>query len=155
MFQLNLHIPYFEIRRFSNWQGERNTQQCDLTFLSFPTDPKFPSHRRYMMIKSQFSLVISGLDDRHWTAYAFVDRDFDKDEDLDMDFSYRGIQEDPIASDCGPYIIDANMPIWDPRVYFLRIFEIRIRLVCKEWASLYQTIRCKLEYYVSQGPFLL
>jgi hypothetical protein len=144
MFQLSLHLFFFALREH---RQEGSTQQhgTDLSFLAYSN---FPERKRYMMVKSRFSLVISGSGDRHWTAYAFVDDGFDEDQDLEIEFLYDGVHEDPIASDCGLDVIDANQPIWDPREYFLAIFEIRIKHVLREWLALSQLIGSRIDIYV-------
>lgn len=59
--------------------------------------------------------------------------------------SYEGFHEDPIASD--PWI-EANIPIWDPREYFLAIFEARIARVEKEWERLVLMVAKSIKEYV-------
>jgi hypothetical protein len=148
MFQLNLHLPYFELEKWNEQQQKRYAQDRGIgsSILSF-SDPQRRKH--YGIMKSQFSLVVSGSDDRHWVAYAFVDRLFDEDEHLDIDYPYSGFHEDPIASDLGHDMIDANLPIWDPRSYFLVIFESRITKVVKDWYDLSHTISKSVDTYVS------
>lgn len=94
--------------------------------------------------------MLCGSDNRHYVGYAFIDRDFDKDdESLDIDFPYAGVHEDPIASDCGRNTLNANLPIWDPRAYFMCIFKNRITTVLKEWESIVQTIGDSIDRHVS------
>jgi hypothetical protein len=117
----------------------------DLSFLKVPS-PKSHNERKYGIYKAQISLVISGSDDRRWVAYAFVDTDFDSKElGNNEDFSYEGVQEDPIASDDK---IDANRPIWSPREYFLMIVETRMDQVRTEWESLVRTVERSINGYV-------
>jgi hypothetical protein len=120
----------------------------DLSFLDVLTSSKPTENRKYMMQKAIFSLTICGSDDRHYSAYVFVDREFNEDEDMDEDFSYTNFQQDPIASDGGGDVIDANLPVWDPREYFLVIFQLRIAMVLKEWKGFAQTITRSIDCYV-------
>lgn len=115
------------------------------TDLSFLHTPKSKGKRQYSLYEAQISLVICGPDEKHWDAYAFVDRYFDGDDLLgEDDFSYDGVQEDPIASDTENNtnlpIVDANLPKWDAREYFLDIVEFRMAQVAKEWEYLVRQV---------------
>jgi len=79
---------------------------------------------------------------RRWVAYAFVDTDIDGEDLGDEVFSY---VKDPIASDGE---LDANLPIENPREYFLMIFEIRIAQVLKAWEYLVRTVERSIKQYV-------
>jgi hypothetical protein len=123
--------------------------QIDLSFLDVPTSR--PREATGDIIeKVCFSLVICGTDDRHYVGYSFVDRDFeDPDEKLDGSlFDYQGPHEDPIASDCGEGVINANHPIWDPRTYFLSVVDLRMTKTLKEWRGLARRIIRKIDHYV-------
>ncbi|OCK76085.1 hypothetical protein K432DRAFT_307150 [Lepidopterella palustris CBS 459.81] len=153
IFQMELHIPYFALREYPSPTKDRRQevaagkrpprQWTDLSFLNIQT-PKFQDKRKYGTCKARFSLIICGSDHRRWVGYAFVDRDFDSEELEEDDFSYEGIQEDPIASNGE---LDANLPIWDPREYFLMIFDIQMAKVLKEWENLVRAVeRCINEH---------
>ena len=119
-------------------------QWTDLSFLNIRT-PKSLGKRQYGMYEAQISLVICGPDEKHWDAYAFVDRYFDGEDLLEEDdFSYAGVQEDPIASDLEKDthlpIVDANLPKWHAREYFLDIVEFRMAQVAKEWEHLVRKV---------------
>jgi hypothetical protein len=81
------------------------------------------------------SVVICGSDESRWTAYAFVDTEFDgvSIDDEEVEDSDE-CNEDPIASDRKGPEVDADKPIWDPREYFLRIIHLRMkRQILEEW----------------------
>ena len=127
-------------------------QWSDLSFLNIQT-PKSQGKRQYCMYEAQISLVICGPDEKHWDAYAFVDRYFDGEDLLEEDdFSYDGVQEDPIASDLendpNLPIIDANLPKWNAREYFLDIVEFRMAQVVKEWEYLVRSVERGIKDYV-------
>jgi hypothetical protein len=104
-------------------------QWTDLSFLDVqPLNSQ--AHRNYRMYEAQISLHICGTDDRRWIAYAFVDTFF-LENDLEDDF-----RNDPIAL----YQLDARSPMWDPREYFLRIFDIRIAQVSNEWENVVRMV---------------
>lgn len=97
--------------------------------------------------EAHISFALSGSDHERWTAFAFVDTAFD-DEELDENLSSGegvGFHQDPIASD--PWI-QANHPIWDPREYFLAIFELRIAQVAREWQYLVRKVEQSVKEYV-------
>lgn len=86
----------------------------DISFLESPLQEGM----KYCGVqKSQFSLVICGFDEHHWVGWAFIDRNFEECKDLGgIDFPYIGVHEDPIASDLGSDILDANRPMLDQRL---------------------------------------
>jgi hypothetical protein len=152
MFQLELHLPYFALRvghpeREVN--GKRQSQWINLSFLQTET-PKTKGQEIHGIYRAHISLAIYGVSQRRWVAYAFDNNDFDDREFGDGDsedegYPYKGFQEDPIASD-GKF--DANVPIWDPRVYFLFIFQNRMGQVLQEWEYLVRWIERNIERYV-------
>lgn len=136
MFQIEFHLPYFALRRedpckeakhepFHNW--------IDLSFLGL----EMRKTRGYRLHQAHFTLVIYGLNNLRWVAYAFEnnhhDERFEKDlEEEKENYSYDSFHEDPIASD-GRNGVDANQPIHDPREYFLLVFEARTSRMLREW----------------------
>jgi hypothetical protein len=54
--------------------------------------------------------------------------------------------EDPIASDCESYEVIADQLSWDPRLYFLRNVDFRVKQVLREWMCLVR----KVEVSVNQ-----
>jgi hypothetical protein len=77
------------------------------------------------------SISVTGVDHWRWTAWAFVDNWFDP-EDAVLEYyegEDSGVQPDPLAAGQ----VDVNPPEIYPREYFLKVFEIRIREVEKEW----------------------
>lgn len=153
-FQLDLHIPYYELLEYSiggiekhkNPRETLSRASTNLSFLDMPLS-KTSERKTYAIQKARFSLVICGSDDKHYVAYAFVDREFGEDEDLAIDFPYQGVHEDPIASDCGNHVIDANKPILDPRAYLLVMFELRMKKVLTEWSGIARIIGGRIDNY--------
>lgn len=83
-----------------------------------------------------------GLSDWRWVAYAFEKNTFDERDLEDETYPYENFQEDPIAK------VDADLPIWDPREYFLLIFNTRMCQVLEEWRNLVRWIERSIEGYV-------
>jgi len=110
----------------------------DLSFLNLNIRTPKPG-MKFGLYKARFSLLICGTGDRRWIGYAFVDRDFDCEEMKEEDFCYDGVLEDPITSHGGE-VIDANMPIQDPRAYYLMIFENEAANVLQEWTPIVRAL---------------
>lgn len=147
---MEIHIPSFELRMYPLGEGPppepvRNSprQWTDLSFLEIGANT--PEAMVYGFRETHFTMVICGLENRRWTGYSFVDSR-DDDEDLEQQVApYEGIHRDPISDG----ILDANMPIGDPREYFLVILKIRFGKCLKEWKSLIRPIECSIKQYVS------
>jgi hypothetical protein len=92
--------------------------------------------------KCQVSVVIAGTDDRQWTCYCF-----EKGELGDNPHNYTevgGCSFDPIAA----AELDANNPIWRPREYFLKAFQIQIQEIEEEWRYLISKVESSIQQYV-------
>ena len=77
------------------------------------------------------SVAVTGIDDWVWTGYGFFDTYFGSKESVDGYHELKGRtgRPDPVAAGQIP----ANNPIWAPREYFLKVLEIRINEVRREW----------------------
>jgi hypothetical protein len=102
-----------------------------------------------MIEESQISVVISGWDDQNWVGWGLFNTTSDPTDDFDPE-DERELNEDYYAADGedGP-VINADDPIWDPRHYWLRIIDIRVRLVLKEWIWLVRNIEAGVITWVS------
>jgi hypothetical protein len=138
---MELHLPYFALRTSPISQGQTPAHKPwrawkDLSFLR-PQATCFQGEQTYGMYEAQVSMIIYGSDHTRWTAYAFVDIEFDG-EILDEKYNYFSYEgettfiEDPIVDEGS----DANLPIWDPRAYYLKVFKARITQICREWQNL-------------------
>jgi hypothetical protein len=109
---------------------------------------------KYGLYDTQVSLVIFGSSNYKWTAYIFFDTNTndlhfevgpsindtageptnDNLDEEDGDKDDCELIGDWMASGGKDYeFIDANSPIWDPRIYFLRIVNIRMQQILQEW----------------------
>lgn len=112
----------------------------DLSFLQ--TEALKSQGQKYGIHHSHISLVMYGLSDRRWVAYAFDQNTFD-DKDLEDEiYPSENFHEDPITK------VDADLPIWDPREYFLLTFKTRMCQVLKEWRNLVRWIERSIDGYV-------
>ncbi|KAI0431453.1 hypothetical protein F5Y09DRAFT_304557 [Xylaria sp. FL1042] len=101
--------------------------------------------------EAQISCLVAGLDDSSYIGYAFVDTYHDGP---DSDESVKGYYEK--SNTPGRYsmdalsggILQADLPLWSPRLYFLRVFELRIEQVKEEWVNAVFTIQNKMNSYI-------
>lgn len=105
------------------------------------------------MHEACLSCILTGLDDFRWEAYVFNDTFFDSDLTRQSVTYYTTSSEDfhldPLIS--GQH--DADMPLWNPREYFLAVFETRSRQVVDEWRNVVHQLRSLIEQYVSISHF--
>jgi hypothetical protein len=104
---------------------------------------------RHKIQESQISVVICGWDNQNWVGWGMFNTLSDPTDDFALE-DERIVNEDYYATDGedGP-VIDANDPIWDPRRYWLRIIDIRVQLVLKEWIWLVRNIEAGVITWVS------
>jgi hypothetical protein len=142
---MEFHLPFFALRKTPppnsspRAHGKRLREMKDLSFLKGQnTGPE--DQENYCIYPAQISCVVWGLDEWQWAAYAFVDTEHNDDSDD----SAEGINEDPIAA-CG---LDASRPIWKPRQYFLKVFEVRAKQARQEWDHLVRRLVLDIDEYV-------
>lgn len=121
----------------------------DISFLnSASATDENPSLAIY---ESNVSIIITGSDNGHWSAYGFYNTDFginqkkenyfdDNDDDLEIDY---------LASDGDDIVFDSSVSRWDPRKYWLFLVEARLRLITKEWKFLIRSIDDMILHQVS------
>jgi hypothetical protein len=149
-FQLDLHLPFFildesapppEPLKGSSVKPRR--RRIDLSFLKLdPSEPQREVQEPkevWGIQEAQISCVVAGTDNWRWIAYGFVDTEIDG---VLAESSYDELSFDQIAA----VKLKANTPIWSPRDYWIRVFEIRIDYVSKQWLYLIR----KLEHSVNQ-----
>lgn len=103
------------------------------------------------MFESRFSVVICGSSEKQWAVYAFDDTESDGDDLYEkMIGASPPLHVDPIVS-CldGDEPIDADLPIWNPRRYFLLAVANRITRAANGWMTLMTTVERSIKDYVS------
>ncbi|KAF2707121.1 hypothetical protein K504DRAFT_447157 [Pleomassaria siparia CBS 279.74] len=170
IFRLEFHLPYSVLRELStplsshfvpgtsdkfriNWR--------DLSFLRGQSTKK-AGQTTLATQDAHICLAVCGIDHTRWNCYAFVDTKFrdelagQKDEDEDDDENDENTDDedapglephDPIAADSDGVTIFADKPIWDPREYFLRNVDTRMKQVLREWRHLVQNVKTSVENY--------
>jgi hypothetical protein len=125
-------------------------QSWELPFLSRSMTTSASTDKRYSLYEAQISVAMIGIDHWVWAAYGLVDTYFESDErakesvDRYDQLKGRRGRPDPLAAGQ----IDASKPIWTPREYFLRVFEIRIKQVRGEWHNIVDKVENEVKQYV-------
>lgn len=154
-FQLELHLPLFLLRSSRPPESDIKVnskprrQWTDLSFLNFDT-PKLQLQMPgevWGMYEAEISYVVTGSDDSRWIGYAFMDTGLD---DLLTELSEDALSFDWVAAG----EIDAKHPLWRPRDHWVRVFDIRIEQVRKEWDYLIYKLEPAVNQYV-QAPKLI
>ncbi|KAI4691425.1 uncharacterized protein J4E84_003719 [Alternaria hordeiaustralica] len=114
--------------------------------------------RQYVIRKAHTSIVICGWDKSKWVGWAFVNaslnpklREDEEDDGEGQEDEPEDVEEDYFAVDgdgrtCS--IRDANVPIWNPRRYWLRIIELRVLRILEEWVLLVRFVEKGVEAWV-------
>jgi hypothetical protein len=157
-FQLEFHLPFFALRQAPQSdaspprvQGKRLRDWEELTLLT--RDKAGPEGQEYHRLhKAQISCVVHGFDEWQWTAYAFEDTQHDREDDSDEGNNSELDGEGPIfyEEDEDPisYHLGKDKPIWRPRQYFLKAFEMQIRKFREEWDELVHKLEVDRSEYV-------
>jgi hypothetical protein len=159
-FQLELHIPYFVLRPKTSTETinklAQTKQHCiDISFLRY--QPDHPPDTHDVVIQTQCSIVISGVDNNHWIGYAFGDplatdaynAEDVSDEDEDEDEGEVPYDQDLFATGGSSTDGDITHHIWDARTYFLQTAAVRVRSVSMEYSYLVQSIEPAIKHWVS------
>jgi hypothetical protein len=97
--------------------------------------------------EAHISITVTGIDPFVWTAYGIVDTYFSTEDRVETYHLQNGIgrgRPDPI----GAGMIDADLPIWTPRVYFLKTVVIRMRGIVREWRGIINQMETDIQQYV-------
>jgi hypothetical protein len=95
---------------------------------------------------------VTGIDQWVWSAYAIIDVYVESEETVDIydqltrrsrRFSRRR-RPDPLATGR----ILADEPIWTPREYFLKVIEIRMIQILREWNYIVDQVERDIKRYV-------
>ncbi|KAE9571271.1 hypothetical protein CGMCC3_g12526 [Colletotrichum fructicola] len=165
MFTLEFHLPFRVWRitdslmhddRLKSSDQEPLRSSRNLTFL-VPTSHGSTNGKVHGVYSGHIGCMIMGYDQSRWTAHFAIDTWFDECEDAQdkvMRYQYHieeGMEVDPLS--CGKD--DANMPIWHPRAYFLRIMGIRLEQVRDEWELIRQNLHNGIVSFISKQKEIL
>lgn len=152
---MEMHIAYFSLRtrslpRRPLGESANHSFQRQWTDLSFLLQPEGKSRKSGCegIYESHLSFVCCGSDNKRWAAYSFVDVHPDVKEALedlkDQISPADGVTMDPISNG----LLSADLPILDPREYFLKIYDFRIAQVLSEWAPIVRKAELCIKAYV-------
>lgn len=156
---MEFHLPFFALRKApppggspGKVGGKRPREPKDISFLKENND-EGAEQDIYRLYPAQTSCLVQGSDEWQWVAYAFLDTEHDEEDNSDDRTADRddwpevtfakSIIEGLIA--CGHH---AEQTIWQPRQYFLKTFEIRIKGVWQEWDQLIYQLVANTRAYV-------
>ncbi|OAL40631.1 hypothetical protein AYO20_00367 [Fonsecaea nubica] len=157
-FEMTFNIPFFAWRDtfredHRKWAHSRKPlrETVDVSFLN--------QHPGEVLCKGVLTAMISGSDIEHWTAYLFADTYFDaQDEGRETVLEYRKDKESKEGMNADPLTygeIDADLPFWDPRKYFLIMARYRLQQVAKEWTQVVARFGTRFaDFQKSHGRFL-
>ncbi|KAJ5064631.1 hypothetical protein J3E72DRAFT_388912 [Bipolaris maydis] len=139
--------------------------KTNLSFLSIGSR-KDGHAAQFSIWKVHETVLISGCDSSEWTGYAFssfkssaenIKEEDDNDVNEDEDSNEEIPEEDLFATGGTDYddhqVLDARTPIWDPRVYFLTVFAIRMRIIYERYEFLASTLRSGVENWISHSIY--
>jgi hypothetical protein len=150
---MQFQIPYLAFRPLPLSESDTQTipdvklprKWMDVSFLVDSSASE--ANKQFGLAEAQISVLLCGSDNWRWVVYSLVDTYFDKEEDADDEYDeFSNAEEfvpDPIVSD---ELTDLNLPIWDPRAYFLTICDARSNQVLCEW----ENIRSAIERVVAR-----
>ena len=90
------------------------------------------------MDEAQISVVVCGTHNQRWVAYGLVDADV---KNIDFE-KYGELFKDPISD------MDASIPIWDAREYYLAVVQTNMNKALKEWQYLVRMVERWIETHV-------
>jgi hypothetical protein len=161
-YNMEFHLPSFALREQPASKGSplrhgahgKPLRACrDLSFLRGQTVDS-ECQAKYGIYEVQISCVVSGVDDWQWVAYLFTDTDHDGDESTDKVTADRVLSPEDYREDLISGL-DADCPIWYPRLYFLKTFEVQSKKVKKEWDILIRHLRREIHKYVRFSTLIL
>jgi hypothetical protein len=97
--------------------------------------------------EAHISVTLTGIDSFVWTAYGIVDTYFSPEDLVETYHLQNGVgrgRPDPF----GAGVIDADMPIWTPREFFLKIVSIRMKGIVREWRGVINQMDTDIQQYV-------
>ena len=163
--RFELHLPYVTLREVSSasdqWKG-RDMDQEGESWLDLPL-PEFgpnPTNRpdRFLIKKAHVSTVFCVWDYSKWVAYTFskggpkdvADHEPDESDAEESDTEDEGpeFKEDIFAPHNVDHGLYAEDPIRDPRDYFLRVVEVWIIYILREYTYLVRVLETCVRSWV-------
>ncbi|KAI3336848.1 hypothetical protein HD806DRAFT_528433 [Xylariaceae sp. AK1471] len=169
-FAFAFHLPYYACRKrkmcftdnrcMADGRPLRRTQH--LGFLDVTPLGGRASQSEDYIYEAQISCLVAGLDDSSYIGYAFIDTYHDGPQNDESVVEYHERSNTPGHYAMDPLsggMLQADRPLWSPRIYFLRLLELRIEQVKEEWINVVFMIQKKTraytqDYQVSKDVYL-
>ena len=155
-FSLELSLSYFSLEttsreepvrdRRTHWEGAGPLRKSfELPKLPV-TKSSMAKQRKTYVYEGQISLSVFGIDRVRWNAYAFIDGWFPGGESIHAysEDEIAGGKPDPVASGQ----MDLEPAIQDPRVYFLKVAEIRVQHVTEKYEITLRHLERNIQWQV-------
>jgi len=148
-----VHIPYYVFKESKGlltdprkgFDGKPLRKSWDLSFLSRPMSASPSIEGSHCLYETQLSITVTGIDHWVWTAYGITDTYFGSKESVEAydQMKVRTGRPDPLSAGQRA----ANNPIWQPREYFFKVFDIRIHEVKSEWNWILEKVDEEIKRY--------
>jgi len=157
-FELELHLPNF--RLIIGYPAEiaeqpRKGRLRDVSFLRTGVS-KTTTRETAFILQNHYSLVIHGHHNQKWDANSFEINDFahyglkytdgEEEDSNNEDLEDEEFQHDPNGGLNG--VLEADIPIWDARENWLRIFDARSNQILQSAKYLIPWLERSIKNYV-------
>ncbi|CAN9362329.1 unnamed protein product [Alternaria alternata] len=173
-FRLELSLPYLILEERDRLQSSTAEVGCgierletDLSFLNIGAD-QGDGPTRFSIWKAHETVLVFGCDVFEWTGYAFSARCPSMNEGQELTPGIEAEEdngsmpeEDMFATGDTNYddhlVLDASSPKLDPRVYFLCVLAIRVKIIGQRYDSLIRTLELGVDdwtksIYTAKSP---
>ncbi|KAI1304359.1 hypothetical protein F5Y03DRAFT_358318 [Xylaria venustula] len=158
-FSFAFHLPYYAWRKGSPYfqdercmrDGRPLRRSQRLGFLDMTPWGIRGTQNEDCIYEAQISCLVAGLDDSSYIGYGFVDTYHDGPNSEESVKEYHGKSNTPGRYSMDPIsggVLEADRPLWSPRLYFLRVFELRIEQVKEEWINVVFMLQKKTSTYI-------
>jgi len=163
--RLELHLPYLTLREVSStscqWKSRDSSEEGE-GWLDLPLPESGPDaeqrSNRFLIKKAHVSIVFCVWDYSKWVAYAFSkggpmhtpgqETDASDEEDSDSEDDALEPKEDIFAPRDVDHGLYGDDPIRDPREYFLRVVDVWIIFILREYMYLVRVLEACVRAWV-------
>ena len=136
-------MPYLALRQSPKTPDRRGLRKSHQLPLSSP------GVKDAYFYEAQISFILTGIDERLYTAICLADTFFGSEDFRDSYTSQTSALDAPSGG--GHWL---KFPVWNPRQYFLTVLAKRISQVRGEWMNLIDHFMARLDDYVGHRGLL-
>lgn len=152
-FQLELHLPFFTLRRSAPPDESQATANkkpkrtwTDVSFLTLDSlkselEPREPNEI-WGLQEVMMSVVLAGTDDWRWIGYGFFESEVDGSLYDDVDETHMNFDQLTAGR------MEAKLPLWKPRDYLVTVFEFRTEQIRQEYEYVVFNLELAVKAYV-------